>query len=149
MILELFEGILTVIPLTHRSKKKGNRETESLGEPVPVRISELFVRSSAFLHSRNPHSEKEKPRLALLYEDGHQRVGLKIRSLNFTPGASGEPGSAEFIEDYRFPEEIDLSASHVVPVPAPACKYGPPVWSETLNNAQMDSLSSRRPPLHM
>ena len=93
---------------------------------MPVRIPELFVRSSAFLQPRNPDSEKEKARLAILYEDGHQRVGLKIRSLNFTPGASGEPGSAEFTEDYRFPEEIDISASHILPVPAPARECDPP-----------------------
>ncbi|MCJ1288030.1 hypothetical protein MMC26_007383 [Xylographa opegraphella] len=122
MTLGLFEGILTVLPLTHKSKKKGDPEPGSPGEPVPVRIPELFLRSSAFLHSRNPTSEKEKPRLALLYEDNHEKVGLKIRSLNYYAAGTSEPGSAEFVEEYRFQEQIDLGASHIIPVPAPS--YG-------------------------
>ncbi|MCJ1296093.1 hypothetical protein MMC34_007658 [Xylographa carneopallida] len=122
MTLGLFEGILTVLPLTHKSKKKGDPESGSPGEPVPVRIPELFLRSSAFLHSRNPSSEKEKPRLALLFEDSHEKVGLKIRSLNYAAGGTSEPGSAEFIEEYRFEEQVDLGASHIIPVPAPS--YG-------------------------
>ncbi|MCJ1394552.1 hypothetical protein MMC18_007431 [Xylographa bjoerkii] len=122
MTLGLFEGILTVLPLTHKGKKKGDPESGSPGDPAPVRIPELFVRSSAFLHSRNPTSEKEKPKLALLYEDSHEKVGLKVRSLNYAAGGTSEPGSAEFIEEYRFQEEVDLGASHIIPVPAPA--YG-------------------------
>ncbi|MCJ1382290.1 hypothetical protein MMC17_005403 [Xylographa soralifera] len=122
MALGLFEGILTVLPLTHKSKKKGDPESGSPGEPAPVRIPELFLRSSAFLYSRNPASEKEKPKLALLYEDSHEKVGLKIRSLNYAAGGTSEPGSAEFIEEYRFQEQVDLGASHIIPVPAPS--YG-------------------------
>ena len=122
MALGLFEGILTVLPLTHKSKKKGDPESGTPGEPSPVRIPELFLRSSAFLHSRNPASEKEKPKLALLYEDSHEKVGLKVRSLNYAAGGTGEPGSAEFIEEYRFQEQIDLGASHIIPVPAPSCE---------------------------
>ena len=122
MTLELFEGILTVLPITTKSKKKGDPEIGSTGEVIPVRIPELFVRSSAYLHSRHSSPEKEKPTLALLYEDNHEKVGLRVRSLNYSAGVSGELGSAEFLEDYYL-DELDLSASHIIPVPAPACKF--------------------------
>ena len=121
MMLELFEGILTVIPISHKQRKKGDIELGNLGDPVPVRIPELFVRSSAFLYPRNL-SEKEKPKLALLYEDSHQKTRLIVRALKYDPGSSGEPGVADFFEDYHLPDDLDLGASHLIPVPAPACK---------------------------
>jgi DNA damage-binding protein 1 len=124
LALELFEGIVTIFPIGQRHKKKGDLEQGTLGEPVPVRIPELFVRSYAFLHSRS--TEKEKIRLAILYEDGHDKVELIIRTLEYLPGLNGEPGSADLMEENkrdRLQEDFDFGASHIIPVPAPACGF--------------------------
>ena len=119
MTLELFEGVITVVPIHQKNKKKGDAEIGSLGEPVPARISELFVRSSAFLHPRS--SSVEKPKLALLYEDNHQKVHLTVRVLDYAAGGSGEPGSADFDKVESSHTDLELGASHLIPVPAPAC----------------------------
>ena len=124
LTLELFEGILTVLPLTHINQQKGDAgylEAGTPGEPLPVRIPELFVRSSAYLHPQIPATKREKPRVALLYEDGNEKVQVKIRSLNYAPAGNGDLASAEF-EEERHLGDVDLSASHLIPVPAPACK---------------------------
>ena len=121
LTLELYEGIITVIPIIQKSKKRGDPEVGSLAEPVPVRIPELFIRSSTFLYPRTRNPEKEKPRLAILYEDNHQKVRLKIRALEYAAGGDGEAGTA-YIEEVDSPnDELDLGASHIIPVPAPAC----------------------------
>lgn len=123
MTLELFEGQVTIIPIIQKSKKRGDPEIGSLGDPVPVRISELFVRSSAYLYPRSPTPEKEKPRMAILFEDNHQKIRLKIRTVEYSAGASGEPGMGEMIEVDIDNNELDAGASHIIPVPAPACTY--------------------------
>ncbi|KAA6409312.1 MAG: hypothetical protein FRX48_06865 [Lasallia pustulata] len=127
MTLELFEGVITVLPILQRSSKKGDVDIGTLGEPVPARIPELFVRSAAFLHPRS--SGIKKPALALLYEDNDQKVHIIVRFLDYTAGGSGEPGSANFEKVESSYEDFDLGASHVIPVPAPA--YGMLVLSET------------------
>ena len=119
MTLELFEGVITVLPILQKSSKKGDGDIGTLGEPVPARIPELFVRSAAFLHPRS--SGIEKPALALLYEDNDQKVHITVRFLDYTAGGSGEPGSANFEKVESYYEDFDLGASHVIPVPAPAC----------------------------
>ena len=119
LTLELFEGILTVIPLSHKDKK-GQVSLETLGEPTPVRIPELFIRSWTYLYPRKT-GVKEKPTLAMLYEDNRQKVRLKLKCLIFSAGAKGELGSADFEDVERDSEDIDPSASHIIPVPGPCC----------------------------
>ena len=122
MSLQLFDGILTIIPITQtKSKKKDSSEPGTLGHPVPARISELFVRSSTFLHS--PDSANAKPLLALLYENNRQQACLSIRRLDYSPGAQGEAGSADLEEVDAAREDLELGASHLIPIPAPACRY--------------------------
>ncbi|KKA25955.1 UV-damaged DNA binding protein [Rasamsonia emersonii CBS 393.64] len=129
MTLEIFEGIITVIPIVQPSKKKGKLaaannannldepplQVGELGEPVMARIDELVVRSSAFLHveSRAP------PRLALLYEDNQRKVRLKVRELQYSPATSSSSAEASFAEGEVFAQDLDLGASHLIPVPAP------------------------------
>ena len=127
--LELYEGIITVIPVIQKSRKKGDPEIGTLGEAVSVRIPELFVRSSTFLHSRNPDAPKEKPKMLFLYEDNHKKPRLRLRSLDYMAGVSGEPGSAELDELPLAFDDIDPGASHLIPVPAPA--HGVLILGET------------------
>jgi DNA damage-binding protein 1 len=89
-----------------------------LDKPTTSRIDELFVRSSAFLHSES------NPWLALLYEDNQQKVRLRIRELDFTPGTAGTLADATFkevqkLEGGEFGQELDLGSSHLIPIPAP------------------------------
>lgn len=112
MTVEVYEGIITVIPLVQRGKKrKQEPDIAHLGEPQPCRVSEMFVRSSTFLY---PRSFDAKPKLALLYEDTNASVNLKIRELSYTG-----PDTVE-LEDDRKPTELELGAGHLIPVEQPA-----------------------------
>ena len=124
--LQLFEGIITVIPIAQKNRNRRGLEVDYLAEPVAVRIPELFIRSSTFLYSRSHNPEKEKPVFAALYENSNQVVGLKLRSLDHNAGASGEPGTAQMPEVAGPDYDIDMGASHIIPVSAPACMLDDP-----------------------
>ncbi|KAF2226941.1 mono-functional DNA-alkylating methyl methanesulfonate N-term-domain-containing protein [Elsinoe ampelina] len=125
MALEIYEGIVTVIPIATEGKKKSKDEPGTLRDPIPTRIPELFVRSSAFVHRRK---EKDKPQLALLYEDSTGSVNLRIRELDYSPGLKDE-GSAEFESPIEVEGDVGLGASHIIPLGAPA--YGLLIIGET------------------
>lgn len=128
MTLELYEGIVTVVPLTEKGKRKGDPEVSVLGEPVPSRIEEMFVRSSAFLHRKSP--ESEKPLLALLHEeDEDSKIRLRLRQLGFQSGGADEQAIAalDLVEGLK--DDLDLGASHLIPVPGPC--YGVLILGET------------------
>jgi len=133
MTLELFEGVVTVIPFLQKSKRKGAPEVDvgNLGDPLPSRISELFVRSSAFLFPRKGLAEK--PRLALLYEDNHQKVRVRLRELEYASGGTISEGYVKLDEVDSITGELELGASHIIPVPAPACTYHLPTSRSILN----------------
>lgn len=120
MTLELYEGSVTIIPIIQAAQKKSKKgptgEIGSLGDPSLGRIEELFVRSSTFLRGQN---DKNKPRMALLYEDNQRKVRLKIRELTYTAGGSGDIGTAELDDLDIMRDELELGASHLMPVPAP------------------------------
>lgn len=127
MTLEVYEGVIVVVPIVQPTKKRGRMSTVGadmppqvgeLDKPTTSRIDELFVRSSAFLHSES------NPWLALLYEDNMQKVRLRIRELDFTAGTSGLSADATFkevpkLEGGEFGQELDLGSSHLIPIPAP------------------------------
>jgi DNA damage-binding protein 1 len=116
MTVEVYEGIITVIPLVQRGKKrKQEPDIAHLGEPQPSRISEMFVRSSTFLRPRN---HDDKPKLALLYEDTNSQVKLKFRELFF----SG-PDMIELEEGDTYRGDLELGASHLIPIDAPTRRY--------------------------
>lgn len=113
MTIEVYEGIITVIPLIQRGKKrKQEPDIASLGEPQPVRLPEMFVRSSAFL---KPKAFDDKPKLALLYEDTHSQVKLKLREIAF----SGSEG-VELEDGEACRAELELGASHLIPLEEPS-----------------------------
>ncbi|KAL4925095.1 DDB1/RSE1 family protein [Aspergillus undulatus] len=122
MTLEIYDGMIVVIPIVQLPGKRRGRpvtlptgpdapKVGELGEPVITRIDELFVRSSAFLHVQTG-----SPRLALLYEDNQKKVKLKVRELKYSSGAGAE---SEFTHFADYTQELDLGASHLIPVPAP------------------------------
>ncbi|KAL1867769.1 hypothetical protein Plec18167_008513 [Paecilomyces lecythidis] len=128
LTLEIYEGVITVIPIVQVPGKKRGRaawtsnttqadapRVGDLAEPTTARIDELFVRSSAFLHVES----KGLPRLALLHEDNQRRVRLKVRELHFNAATSSTGADATFEEVEVFAQELDLGASHLIPVPAP------------------------------
>lgn len=125
MTLEVYEGIVNVVPIATEGKRKSKDEPGTLRDPIPTRIPELFVRSSAFVHRRR---EKDKPQLALLYEDSTGHVNLRIRELDYSPGLKDE-GSAEFETPIDIEGDVGLGASHIIPLGAPA--YGMLVIGET------------------
>ncbi|KAF2152561.1 hypothetical protein K461DRAFT_321547 [Myriangium duriaei CBS 260.36] len=116
MTLEIYEGIINVVPIAVEGKRKHQGEPGTLLEPIQSRISELFVRSSAFLHRRRP---KDHPQLALLYETNRGDLRLKVRELDYTAGLRDE-GSAEFKDAFVVEGQLGLGASHLIPLGAPA-----------------------------
>jgi DNA damage-binding protein 1 len=116
MTLEIYEGIITVITLVQRGKKrKQESDIAQLGEPQPCRVDEMFVRSSAFLR---PRALDDKPKLALLYEDTNGHVRLKMRELSF---AGSDAVELDDGESYR--GDLELGASHLIPIEEPTRKY--------------------------
>jgi DNA damage-binding protein 1 len=135
MTLEIYEGVIVVIPIIEPSKRKGRvshaamqadaPQVGELGDPTASRIDELFVRSSAFLHSGS-----NQPWLALLYEDNQKKVRLRIRELEYTRATSSASADATFKEVQEkkldggvFAHDLDLGSSHLIPIPAPLGKF--------------------------
>ena len=132
MTLELYDGIVTVVPIKQPPRRKSTNsrresatpaapaiagEIGTLGEPIQVRIEELTIRSTGFVQAA-PHS-KDKPRLALLWEDNQDNPQLKIRELSYIPGAAGDPPSVEMKTIAELRENLDLGVSHLIPVSEP------------------------------
>lgn len=126
MTLEIYDGMIVVIPIIQLPSKRRGRQVAlptgpdaprvgELGEPIITRIDELFVRSSAFLHV-----QAGSPRLALLYEDNQKKVKLKVRELKYSTAAGAE---SEFTSIADYAQELDLGASHLIPVPAPLGEF--------------------------
>lgn len=126
MTLEIYEGVIAVIPIIQLPSKKRGRAVAlpsgpdaprvgELGEPTTARIEELFVRSSAFLHV-----QEGLPRLALLYEDNQKKVRLRVRELQYHAATgSNSTADATFGEPADFTQDLELGSSHLIPVPAP------------------------------
>lgn len=137
MSLECYEGVVNILPIHRETKGKGKKrvvegEVGEVGEPVSVRVPELFVRSSCFVHNRRGVDAKvPDPELALLYEDSQNKVRLKVRRLEYTAALkpNEEPASAELEKGRDGIGEFELGASHLIPLPPPL--YGLLVVGET------------------
>ncbi|KAL1311189.1 hypothetical protein AAFC00_001384 [Neodothiora populina] len=127
MTLEFYEGVVNVVPIAHGGKRKNDAEVGTLGQPVPTRIPELNVRASCFLHRRK---EKDFPQLALLHEDSMGKVRLKLREIQYSSALKWEePGTADMDKEIDVKGELELGASHIIPLEAPA--YGCLILGET------------------
>jgi len=118
LTLELYEGVVTVLPIAQESRKKGDPEEGTLGDPLECRIEELFVRASTFFEPASP-TQKQEPLLALLYEDTQKRVRLKVRQLDYSAGFKGEADRVDLKSVPSLQEDLELGASHLIPVAGP------------------------------
>lgn len=123
LALELYEGVVTILPVVQKQRKSTDAEAGTIGEPIAVRIEEMFVRASTFfdLHTRK---KNEKPRMAFIFEDARRRVRLKIRQLAYTEGLTADAGHAELLtaekgQEEEPKQELELGASHLIPIPDP------------------------------
>ena len=123
LILEVYEATITTIPMARKGKKKGEFEPGVLGEPIVSRIPDFVVPSSAFLYGRKPG---EKPRLAMLCKDYKGEIKLKVRELQYD-AVNGDV--VEWIDVTRETIELDLGASHLIPLSDPP--YGALILGET------------------
>ena len=131
LTLEVFEGILTVIPLFAKAKGK-SVASWALGDPISSRIEERIIRSWTYLHQpeARPNSKAAQPKVAILYEDNAQTCRLSLKRMAFAHGGSGEPDTADFIpENTPGNFDVDISSSHLIPIEAPS--YGFIVLAET------------------
>ena len=133
LTLEVYEGIVTVIPIAWepptRPRKPGPPPVNpqpseappegGLAEPLPARIEELWVRATAFLD--RDKDDRSPPRMAILYEDFQGKLQLKLRELDYTPSTVTGDGSAEVelkeVDVLSVP--LDLGATMLIPVPNP------------------------------
>ncbi|KAI9725214.1 MAG: hypothetical protein M1828_003395 [Chrysothrix sp. TS-e1954] len=129
MTLELYEGVITLLPILKKGRKDAHNESGSLGEPIPTRISEMFVRSSVFFRTRKKGRACE-PTMALLHEDTLGKVKLRIRRVAYkAPVSSADTGSVDLQDVPAVDDDLERGSSHLIPVPAPA--YGVLVLAET------------------
>jgi DNA damage-binding protein 1 len=134
MTLECYEGVVNVLPIAHAGKgkrKAAENEIGQLGDPIPVRVPELFVRSTCFLHKRQAGPRLPDPAFALLEQDPQDKLRIKIRELEYAPSLrpQEEPATAELEKGRDVQGEIELGASHLIPLPPPM--YGFMVVGET------------------
>ena len=122
MTLELYDGVVSVLPFVQPNNKKVKRESNAsaqvgaLGEPVQVRVEELLTRSSALLET-NPNS-KDNPKLAILWEDNLENPQLVLRELRYRAGP--EQASAELVRVAELKgDQLDKGVSHLIPVSMP------------------------------
>jgi DNA damage-binding protein 1 len=119
MTLELYDGVVTVLPFIQPSNKRQKRENTSasqvgtLGEPVQVRIEELLTRDSALV-ATDPQG-KEAPQLAVLWEDNSGNPQLKVRELKYSPGGEQATAELDTVAELRG-DQLDKGVSHLIPV---------------------------------
>jgi DNA damage-binding protein 1 len=136
MTLECYEGVVNILPITHAGKgkrKAADHEIGELQEPIAVRVPDIRVKSTCFLHKRQPATgtRQPNPEFALLQEDSTNKMKLTIRELEFNPGLNreGETASAELEKGRDVTGNIEIGASHLIPLPVPM--YGLLIVGET------------------
>jgi DNA damage-binding protein 1 len=135
MTLECYEGVVNILPIAHAGKGKrkaaAEHEIGELADPIQVRIPELFVRSSCFLHRRQAGTKHARPAFALMYEDSQNKVRIKVRELEYGQSLrpTEEPSTADLDEGKEVSGQLELGSSHLIPLPPPM--YGLMVIGET------------------
>ncbi|TVY78325.1 DNA damage-binding protein [Lachnellula suecica] len=109
LTIELFAGVMNLVKI--KNPRKGIRKaTEYLEKPEQVRITELKVRASTFLHTEN-----NRPKIAFLYQEGKGEVKLATYRLIDEKGSFSEFDPTKDRENEV--GDLDLGASHLIPVP--------------------------------
>lgn len=122
MTLELYDGVVSVVPFVQPSSKRVKRDASSssqvgsLGDPVQVRVEELLTRSSAFLEA-DPDS-KDNPKLAVLWEDNLENPQLVLRELKYRAGGEQASADLERVAELKG-DQLDKGVSHLIPVSMP------------------------------
>ncbi|KAK5165060.1 uncharacterized protein LTR77_009157 [Saxophila tyrrhenica] len=138
LALECYEGVITVLPIAHAGKGKRKQsvgapqDVGELGEPIPVRIPELFIKSTCFVHKRQAGPKLANPEMAILWEDSSSgKMKIKVRELEYSASLrpQEEPGSAELEKGKDVDGEIEVGSGFLIPLPPPM--YGFMVVGET------------------
>ena len=122
MTLELYDGVVSVLPFVQPSSKRARRESSAssppgtLGEPVQVRVEELLTRSSAF--SETEPASKDNPKLAILWEDNLENPQLVLRELKYRAGGDQASAELEKVAELKG-DQLDKGVSHLIPVSVP------------------------------
>ncbi|VUC24859.1 unnamed protein product [Clonostachys rosea] len=111
VVMHLWEGVLTVFKLRTRG-----RETTRLDAIAQVRHTELWLKASAFIHSRTGH-----PRIVFLYKSQQEHEEARIAVYRLTKDdRGGEVSKFDPQKDRELDEKIkDPYASMIIPVPVP------------------------------
>jgi DNA damage-binding protein 1 len=111
MAMHLWEGVLNVFRLLTRGSNK--MRLEALAQ---VRLSELWIKASTFLHSRTGH-----PRIAFLYKTRLDQEDSRIAVYRLTKDdKGGDVSKFDAVRDRELDETIaDPFASMLIPVPVP------------------------------
>ncbi|KAH8678775.1 binding protein [Tricladium varicosporioides] len=110
LVMELFQGILSLIKITKPRKGAGKNTTQYLEVPDQVRITELKVLSSCFLHT-----ETNRPKVAFLYDA--MRRGMRVatyRLINEKMEFSSFDPAKDKENDI---DDLCNGASHLIPIP--------------------------------
>ncbi|KAH9827944.1 DNA damage-binding protein 1 [Teratosphaeria destructans] len=134
MTLECYEGVVNILPIAHAGKGKRKAADNEIGElqdPIPVRIPEMRVRSTAFIHKRQAGPRQANPEFVLLQEDSTGKMRVVVRELEFSPSLrpQEEPHTAELEKGKDVTGEVEMGASHIIPLPGPM--YGMLIVGET------------------
>ncbi|KAM0258586.1 hypothetical protein ACHAQJ_003757 [Trichoderma viride] len=113
MAMHLWEGVLNVFRL--RIRKGSTTRLEGLDQ---VRLTELWMKASTFLHSRTGH-----PRIAFLYKNQLDREEARIAVYRLTEDDKGGVSS-------KFDPQKDRELDQVIPDPYASMLIPVPVYEE-------------------
>ncbi|EFX05445.1 uv-damaged DNA-binding protein [Grosmannia clavigera kw1407] len=113
MALLLWEGVLTVLRLQTRRDRARPDHMRHLVPMDQVRLSELFIKASTFLHS-----ETGQPQIAFLYQSQGDRAEAKLSAYRLTAGDRNvDTGRFDANRDREISMDIDdPGAALLIPV---------------------------------
>ncbi|KAF1810515.1 putative UV-damaged DNA binding protein, partial [Eremomyces bilateralis CBS 781.70] len=131
MTLELYEGMITVLPIVPPKKGIAESEIGTLGEAIQCRIPEMSVCSSTFLYTAR-QGPKNPPKLAMLYEDLQEDRKVVVKNLWYTPAlgrddvgsvecnfGDNEAQPAHYYDRVESRPRVEPQSSHLLPVSLP------------------------------
>ncbi|KAI9883514.1 MAG: hypothetical protein M1823_004732 [Watsoniomyces obsoletus] len=112
MVLEVFEGVFTIVPINEQSKSRKKDEVGNLGDPLTCRIPQFSIRSRAVLHGTTT------PTMALLCVDATSNLRACVKELQYPP----EPGAdtVNYVDQPLGPGKYDWRGARLlIPIPEP------------------------------